>query len=141
MSIELHEINYLAVLVAALVAFMVGGLWYGALFGDAWAKAQGWSSDQIEKIKAQMSPAKFFSGMIISYLVLALMFAVLFEAFDVTTPLDGAIIGFLLWLGPSAAVGFTGHLASNRQLAAFLIDQGCQFVYFILMGAIIGWWQ
>jgi hypothetical protein len=33
MTLKFSEINYLAVIVAALVAFGVGGVWYTAMFG------------------------------------------------------------------------------------------------------------
>ncbi len=41
MPFKLPDINILAVIVAALVAFFVGGVWYTALFGKQWVK---WST-------------------------------------------------------------------------------------------------
>src|SRR4030095_4305670 len=35
------QINWLAVLVAALAFFFLGAIWYSALFRDAWIKAVG----------------------------------------------------------------------------------------------------
>ena len=36
------RINYLAVLVAAIAHFLVGGLWYGLLFGNKFVELIGW---------------------------------------------------------------------------------------------------
>ena len=76
-TINLSEINWLAVIVSCLVAFFIGGIWYSALFTNAWTKAQGWSEQKVAELKAKMSPPKFFGGMIASYMVLAFALAVL----------------------------------------------------------------
>jgi hypothetical protein len=141
MSVDLAEINYLAVLVAALVAFVLGGVWYGPLFGKTWVKANGWSEEQVAKIKAEMSPAKFFGGMIIAYLVLAFVIAVLQRGFNVSEVSTGIAMGVLLWLGPAAAIGLSDHLASNRRVGAYLIDTAYKLVYLVLMGGLLAWWR
>src|SRR5262249_54157626 len=38
-------INYLAIAASAVASFVIGGLWYGPLFGKAWKKAQGIPED------------------------------------------------------------------------------------------------
>jgi Protein of unknown function (DUF1761) len=35
------DINWLAVLVAAVVTFVLGGIWYGPMFGKVWRAAEG----------------------------------------------------------------------------------------------------
>jgi hypothetical protein len=48
------EINYLAVLVAALVSMVIGGLWYSPLlFGNIWMKLSGITQKDVEKAKKQ----------------------------------------------------------------------------------------
>jgi len=47
MSQAASHINWLAVLVAPLVGFLLGGLWYGPLFGKAWARACGITEAQM----------------------------------------------------------------------------------------------
>ena len=43
------EINYVAVLVAAVGSFLLGGLWYSpALFGKAWQREAGLSDEQLK---------------------------------------------------------------------------------------------
>ena len=45
--------NLLAILIAAVAGFMVGGLWYGPLFGKTWQREIGLSDDDIEAIERQ----------------------------------------------------------------------------------------
>lgn len=139
-TIDLGEINWLAVIVSGLVAFFIGGLWYSALFGNAWTKAQGWSAERIAEIKATVSPPKFFGGMIVACQVLAFAMALIATKLETTNAMGGASLAAAIWLAV-AAVLFTVHLASNKALAAFLIDAGCALVYMLIMGAIIGAWR
>ena len=46
--LELTGLNWLAILVATLVGFALGGIWYGPVFGDAWLAALGKTADQIQ---------------------------------------------------------------------------------------------
>src|SRR5688572_8860117 len=118
MRVDFSQINWWAVIVAAVATFILGGLWYSALFGKTWIRMQGWTDEQAKQIQASMNPAVFFGGMLVSYLVLAVVMAILVVNFDVRTLAAGALLGFLLWLGV-AAVHMTGHLASNKPIGAF----------------------
>ena len=39
--------NLLAILVAAATGFLIGGLWYGPLFGKAWMAEHGFTDAQL----------------------------------------------------------------------------------------------
>lgn len=41
MPLSLTDVNWLAIVAAAVAAFVVGFLWYGPLFGKRWADAMG----------------------------------------------------------------------------------------------------
>ena len=40
------EVNWIAVIAAAVSAFVLGGLWYGPLFGKKWMALVGLSEEQ-----------------------------------------------------------------------------------------------
>ena len=42
------DINWIAVLVAAVSAFMIGGIWYGPLFGKKWMELVGKTEEDIK---------------------------------------------------------------------------------------------
>lgn len=141
MRVELNQINWWAVLVAAIATFFLGAVWYSAIFGKLWVRMQGWSDEQAKQIQASMNPAVFFGGMLVSYLILAVVIAMFVASLDLRTVAAGAMLGFLLWLGVAAAIHMTGHLASNKPIGAFLIDTGFQLIYLIGMGAILAAWR
>jgi hypothetical protein len=141
MTIDFTRINWAAVSVAALATFMLGGVWYQALFGRLWVKLHGFAPEQVAAMKAARPPAVFFGGMIAAYLVLAVVVALIVVEFDLRGAPAGLVLGLLLWLGPTSAVAFTGWLASEKPIGTFWIDASYQFIYMLMMGAILAAWR
>lgn len=126
------EINWLAVVAAALSSFFLGGVWYSALFAKAWQKAAGLSDEQIKN----GNMALIFGGSFVLALIASASFAVFLGAgLDATT---GALYGFtagLCWV--SAAFGIN-YLFERKNLTLFLINGGYHTLQFTLIGAILG---
>jgi hypothetical protein len=141
MNIEFAKLNWPAIAVAAFATFVLGGVWYQALFGKLWVKLHGFTPEQVAAMKANRPPAVFFGGMIAAYLVLAIVVALLVVAFDLRGAAAGLMLGFLLWLGPTSAVAFTGWLAADKPIGTFWIDASYQFIYMLMMGAILAAWR
>jgi len=141
MKINLADVNWAAVLVAGAAAFMLGGLWYSALFGKLWIRMQGWSDEKVAQMKATMSPVKFLFGMLVSYIVLAFALELIVVTINQRGPVAGACLGSIIWLGPAGAIGFTTHLASGKRLGAFLIDAAYQLVALVTQGVILASWR
>lgn len=141
MQIRLEEINWLAAVVSAAATFVLGGLWYTALFGKAWARLNGYSDEKLAEMRKKRPPPVFLSIMIVCYLVLSAVVAVLVAGFDVRGAANGAGLGFLLWLGPCAAVAVTGHVASDKPWGALAIDVSFQLISLVMMGAVLAGWR
>ena len=103
-------INYLAVLVAGIVIFVLGGLWYSpVLFAKRWIALQGRTVEQ-EKAQAAaanmplMYASAFITGLLIAW-TLALILAHISRDPFMAEPgggvsvAHGALIGFTCWLG------------------------------------------
>ena len=140
MPFDFAKVNVWAVLVAALIAFLVGGIWYTAVFGKLWVRLHGFSEERIAKMKAAMSPPRFFGGMFISYLVLAAALALTLTATPEPTAQTGILLGILFWVATSA-IAMTGQIASDRHIGIYFIDVGCALVYLVLMGWVLGTWR
>jgi len=48
MSTAISEINWLAVILAAISAFLIGCLWYEPLFGRAWMREVGFEEEDLK---------------------------------------------------------------------------------------------
>ena len=49
--LPLPVINFAAVLVAAIVGFIIGILWYGPLFGKSWMRLMGMTDKQLKEAR------------------------------------------------------------------------------------------
>ncbi len=128
------NINWLAVVVAALAGFAVGGLWYGPLFGKAWMHEVGLTE---EKMKSG-NMLKIYGGALALNLIAAFSLAMFIGAGDLNF---GVFAGFMTGLTfVSMALGVT-YLFERRSLRLWLINAGYQTVIFTVMGAILGAWH
>jgi hypothetical protein len=133
---EFH-VNYLAVGVAALATIIIGALWYSPLlFGKLWVKAHGYSQEQ-----AQQMAGRGFLVSLVCYVVMAFVLAVLASYAGVSTVLQGAMLGLLVWIGFLATLGLTAHMFSEKPLSIYLIDAGYQLTYAMVMGVILAAWR
>ncbi len=139
MNIDLAGLNWFAVLTAAAASFMIGGVWYAALFGKAWARAYGYTEEQLKAMGA--NPARTFSLMFVCDAVSAAVIAVIAQAAGVAGAVEGIVLGVLLWLGVAAANGLQVHLGSGRPFGGFVIDTGKQLVALAVVGLVIGVWR
>ena len=134
---DFSQINYLAVLVAALSTFILGGLWYSPmLFGKVWMRANNFTDADLQSF----SKARMFGWSFVFALVMALNLA-MFLADPKTDVIWGMTAGALAGLGWVAmAVAIIG-LFENRSWKHILINGGYMTVAFTLMGAILGAWR
>ena len=134
---DFSKINYLAVLVAALSTFILGGLWYSPmLFGKVCMRANNFTEADLQTF----SKAHMFGWSFVFSLVMALNLA-MFLAGDNTNVTWGMTAGALTGLGWVAmAIAIIG-VFENRSWAYILINGGYMTVAFTLMGAIIGAWR
>lgn len=130
------DINYLAVLVAAISNFILGGLWYSKAFlGRPWMEASGMTE---ERAKEANMPRTFGVAFILE-LIAALVLAMFIGA-ESSLHL-GALAGFhvgLFWVGGGLGVIY---LFEQRSLKLWLVNAGYMTVAFTIMGAILGAWS
>lgn len=128
------EVNYLAILLAALASFLLGGLWYSPLlFGKSWMAASGQSEERLRS----GNPAIVFGGAFLLNFIAAFMLALLLNG-RVNEMQDAASAGFGIGLGLVATSIGVIYLFERRPFALLLINGGYVVLLFTIMGAIIG---
>jgi hypothetical protein len=129
------EVRWMAVVVAAVSAFVLGGLWYSpALFGRIWQRETGLTD---ERLKAG-NPSTIFGLSFVLALVASWVFA-LFLGPEVT-PGFGAAAGAgagIAWVGTSFGINY---LFERRSPRLFLVNAGYHAVQFTLIGLVLGLW-
>lgn len=133
-------INYLAVVVAAVAAFALGGIWYSPLlFAKQWVKAHGYSEERLAEI--QKSAGKAYAVSILCQLLIALAIAVLIGYLQMGRCVQGLKLAALVWAGFAFPLGLIANMFTDKRITVFCIDTGYQLVYLLIMGAIIAVWH
>lgn len=128
------NINWWSVLVAAISTFLVGGIWYGPIFGPAWMSEFGYSE---EDLKNRSIPRTFGLS-----LLLAFFAAFILEMFIGAEAglMFGMMAGFLAGIGWVASFLGILYLFEMRSIKAFAINGGYCVISLTLMGLILGVW-
>ena len=127
------DINLLAILVAAVSSFMLGGLWYSpVLFGRVWNRENG-SRPQTGH------PAKVFGVSFVFSLIAVFCFAYWLGG---KPPLAEALrAGLLAGFGIAATSIGMNYQFSQRTFKLWLVDGGYHTVQFLLFGLVLGLWH
>jgi hypothetical protein len=124
---------WLAVVAAAAVFFLLGGVWYG-VFGKAWLAALGRRREDINP----KDPKPFLMAAVGSF-VNAAALAWLIQAVPACeTVVQAAALGAFVGVGAVLAAGAKHYAFSGWPARLLAIDLGFDVVGFTLMGAVIG---
>jgi hypothetical protein len=133
------RINYLAVLVAAIAHFLIGGLWYGLLFGNKFVELIGWSPEKLRQMESR-NPTK---AMVLAFLfavIVSLVIALFIKYTGARTVFEGIQIAILLWL-VIASTQFATVMFEDRSLGLYLLNIGYQLVACSMAGVILVLWK
>jgi hypothetical protein len=130
------SINHLAVFTATILAFVLGGLWYGPIFGKAWMREVGLTPEAVAKANA----AKVYGLAFLWTLVMAYNLAFFLGDSSMVASLAIAY-GFATGAGWIAMGIFVIGLFERRSARLMLINGGYMTIALTIMGAIIGIWR
>jgi hypothetical protein len=143
LSVHMHNLNLLAVLVAAISTMVVGFLWYSPiLFAKPWMREMGYDPDDKAKVQEmQKSAGPAYFGSFIASLVSAFVLALFFHWLHVQNLELGLLVALHVWLGFVAMVQLTGVLFMKQSMKLFAINTGYQLASYLAMGAILAVWR
>jgi hypothetical protein len=124
--------NFLAILVAALSGFLIGGIWYGPLFGKVWQREAGVSQEAM----GETSPYKLFGLTFLFSVLSAVFLGHLLASTGVSKP------HVIMMISVGVAIGFiipafgTNYLFGRKSGTLFMIDAGYWVVYYAAMGGV-----
>ncbi|MCU1383263.1 MAG: hypothetical protein JWL71_1960 [Acidobacteria bacterium] len=124
---------WLAILAAAITAFVIGGVWYSpAVFGRQWIALNGFTEQDLSR----RSMGRVFA---LSFL-LALVMAVNLALFLGPSP----SLGFCIGAGAAAGIGWSAaglgiiYLFEGRPFTLWLINGGYQALTLTAIGGVLG---
>lgn len=130
------SIHWIAVIAAALSAFVLGGIWYSPLaFYHPWKVAAQLTDAQL----LQRSPLRTFGGTLLLSLIAAAVFGLfLGPSPSLTLGLGAGFAAGLCWVAASFGINY---LFECRPLKLLLINGGYHTLQFTLYGLILGLWS
>ena len=129
------EISWLAVIVAAVIKFLIGWGWYSPmLFGKQWQDLAKVTPEQVQSGLIPALIAEFIGDLIMAY-VLARFVAHYGYGFG-----SGLLVGFMAWLGFVATVMANQIFYERKPQQLIVINAGYLLVSLLVMGALLGVW-
>ncbi len=135
-------INYAAVLVAALVNFIIGFLMHGPIAGKLWMKLANITPTGNEKlsdmvpqmIKNLLVNIVFAYGLSVVYLYAST------SSYGIPGLWTGLCVGFLVWFGFIVSGSSIEVIWMGKSYKLWLFELGCSLLSILAMGAIIAVW-
>jgi hypothetical protein len=135
MSTAFGSLNWFAILVSAFTAFVIGGLWYGPLFGKSWQKLNRLTDEDLKSRNLGLVFGLSFLAAFIAAFNLAMFIGP--EA-DVSYGMTAGFLAGFGWVATMVAMHF---LFEKRPLKLYFINAGYSVIALTIMGAILGAWH
>ena len=132
-----ERVNYPAVVLAAVVHFVLGSIWFTVL-QKPWLASVG---KMLDELRAQGNATLAYVVAFCASLMMAWVLARFMIVAGKTSVAGGIGLAALLWLGFTATTMATAFVFEARSLEAFAIIAGYPLAGMLLMGAILGAWK
>lgn len=130
------DISWLAVIVAAVVKFLIGWGWYSpALFGKQWQELNKMTAADVQAGMVPALIAEAVGDLIMAY-ILARFVGHYGFGFGI-----GILVGFMAWLGFVATVLANQIFYERKPQQLIVINGGYLLISLVVMGAIVGVWH
>ncbi len=142
MSLDLlGQLNWVAVLVGAVIYFAIGAVWFAPpLFGRPWMASIGWEES---RPRPEMNPVSY-AGPALFYLVSAIATGLLAVATGTDTLAEGVILGLVVGVGYALTVTATDAVFDPnkpRPWTWFAISGAYHVVSLLIVGVLVAIWK
>jgi MFS family permease len=130
------DMNWLAIVVCTVFSMVLGFIWYGPLFDKPWMKLVGLKKEDIDPKDSMKGHLISLFGSFIGSVALAVI--VKWMGYGLVNGLLGGAFFSFAFIVTSY---FSGDAYEKRPFSLSLINAGYRFVYFAVIGAILGIWH
>ena len=133
------KINYPAVLVAAVLHWILGAVWYG-IFTNKFVELMAWTPQQLTEMESK-SNTKELALAFLASLVLVYVLAHFVQYTKAINLVGGLQTAFWLWLGFIATTQLATVIFEGRKPGLYLLNVGYQLVACLACGALLAIWK
>ncbi|HSX46551.1 MAG TPA: DUF1761 domain-containing protein [Patescibacteria group bacterium] len=131
------DISIWAVVVAAVINMVVGAIWYmPSVFGKEWSKLVG---RKLADMRKNAGPG--YAITTLGALVQAWILAHFVFYASARTALDGAVVGFWLWVAFVAITQGVNTVFAGSRKKLWAINTGYFLVVLVINGALLAAWH
>jgi hypothetical protein len=130
-------INIWAVLVAAVVYWLLGAAWF-TILSNPWLASIG---KTMEQLQGAVNAGVAYSVALATSAIIAYVIGWVVVGTGEQTAVRGITVGALLWVGLVGTTIGTAFVFEGRSLEGFVLTAGYPLVGMLVMGAIVGGWK
>jgi Protein of unknown function (DUF1761) len=136
------ELNYFAILVCAILSMVLGGIWYGPLFGRTWATLIGSDPNDLEAMKeVQKKAAPLYLVQFLLTLFQVYVLAHFINGWKEASGLETSLWIYVAFVVPIIAGSVMWNNYTKQEAwTRFGIQAGYQLVLFVVFGFVLGVW-
>jgi Protein of unknown function (DUF1761) len=133
------RLNWVAILVAAIVSFLFEALWFSA-FMTQWLAGIGRTTEWLHSA-AGYNPALQYGTAIICSIIAAAVITICIQASGEQTARRGILCAAVVWFGFVATTWAKEYIFEVRTIEIFAINAGYSLIDLMIIGAIVGAWK
>lgn len=136
------DVNYVAIVLLAVGAMVIGAIWYGPLFGKAWMRVLGADpADEAKRKEMQKSAGPLY---LIQFVLVLFQVYVLAHYIRGWEEASGVVNALWIWaafvMPTIAACSMWTNDPKRVVWTRFFIQSGYFLVLFVLFGYVLGTW-
>lgn len=136
-------VNYWAIVAGAVASMIIGGIWYGPIFGKKWMEITGIDPEDTEALKKlQKSAGPLYVVQFLLTLFQVFVLAHLIADTKIAGGLERSLWIWAAFIVPTlaGAVMWTAE-TGKMKWTRFLIQGGYQLILFIVFGLLLQFWK
>lgn len=134
------SINYIAVLLAAVLSYGVGAWWHSpAGFGKQWMRMMNLKREDMGGMPLTSTQAMLIGFVV--YVLVAYVLAHFVVLFNVLGWQDALVLGFWIWLGFLAPTLINSWLWEGKSFKLFAFNAAYALVQIEVMAVVLGLWR
>jgi hypothetical protein len=126
-------IDWVGVVVAVVAAMVIGGLWFGPLFGKQWMALLGKTREEL-----QGNGGLGYLVALLGAFVTAIVMSYVTQWASANGFGEGAVVGIVMWAGFILSTAVTGGVFEGRPWELIMITSGNSLLTFMVVGGIVG---
>jgi hypothetical protein len=130
------HVNLWAVLVAAVIQWLLGAFWYGLVVKKSWRNLVGYKEGEKPKNAAFAMVCSFVASLILCFVLANVILWAGTTAF-----IAGGALSIVCWLGFMAPPLFAQHIYERRPANLFAINAAYWLLAMALSGAVLAVWR